>query len=73
VRVDAYVNGRRKLVRTGGDIRRVELRGLPRGGKMAVRIVATHNTGSKVVSTRSWTGCAKGKPRVRRIPRPRRG
>jgi hypothetical protein len=39
---------------------------------MKVRIVATHSTGSKVVSTRSWIGCSKGKPsvrRVRRVPR----
>jgi hypothetical protein len=69
VRVDAFVNGRRKLLRTARDIRRVELSKLPRSGKMKVRIVATHNTGSKVVSTRSWNGCRKGKPSVRRIPR----
>jgi beta-glucosidase len=69
VRVEAFVNGKRTLVRTGRDIRRITLSGLPRSGKLAVRIVATHNTGSKVVSTRSWNGCTKGKPRVRRIPR----
>jgi ABC-2 type transport system ATP-binding protein len=72
VRVDAYVNGKRKLVRRGRDLRRVELAGLPRRGSMKVRIVATHDTGSKVVSSRSWNGCAKGKPKVRRVPRPRR-
>ena len=69
VRVDAYVNGRRRLVRRGRDITRIELSGLPRTGKMKVRIVSTHNTGSKVVSTRSWNGCRKGRPSVRRIPR----
>jgi hypothetical protein len=36
---------------------------------MKVRIVATHSTGSKVVSTRAWNGCNKGKPTVRAIPR----
>jgi pimeloyl-ACP methyl ester carboxylesterase len=71
VRVEAFVNGKRKLVRRGRDIRRVELESLVRAGKLAVRVVATHNTGSRVVSTRSWSGCTKGKPRVRRIPRPR--
>ncbi|HEX8744567.1 MAG TPA: hypothetical protein VF712_15680 [Thermoleophilaceae bacterium] len=71
VRVDAYVNGERTLVRTGRDLRRVELTKLARTGRLKVRIVATHNTGSKVVSTRSWNGCLKGKPSVRRIPRPR--
>jgi hypothetical protein len=69
VRVEAFANGKRVLRRTGRDIRRIELTGLKRSGKLGVRIVATHNTGSKVVSTRSWNGCKKGKPRVRAIRR----
>jgi hypothetical protein len=69
VRVDAYVNGKRRVVRRGSDLRRVELTKLSRTGKMTIRIVATHNTGSKVVSTRSWNGCRKGRPSVRRVPR----
>jgi CSLREA domain-containing protein len=71
VRVEAFVNGQRKLVRSGRDIRRIELNKLARSGKLKVRIVATHSSGSKLVSTRSWVGCAKGKVSVRRIPRPR--
>jgi hypothetical protein len=71
VRVVAYVNGGRKLLRTGRDVRRIELTKLARTGRMKVKIVATHDTGSKVVSTRSWNGCTKGRPTVRRIPRPR--
>ena len=43
--------------------------GLKRGGTLRVRIVATHNTGSKVISTRSWLGCKKGKPTVRAVHR----
>ena len=72
VRVDAWVNGRRRLSRRGRDIRRIELTKLGRSGKLSVRIVATHSTGSKVVSSRSWNGCVKRRPVVRRIPRPRR-
>jgi hypothetical protein len=71
VRVEAYVNGKRRLRQTGRDITRITLKGLKRSGKLTVRIVATHNTGSKVVSTRTWNGCTKGRPRVRWIPRPR--
>jgi hypothetical protein len=71
VRVDAFANGKRRLRQTGRDIKRIELRGLKRSGRLTIRIVATHSTGSKVVSTRTWNGCTKGKPRVRRIPRPR--
>ncbi|HEX8646601.1 MAG TPA: hypothetical protein VF715_06845 [Thermoleophilaceae bacterium] len=71
VRAEAYVNGKRRLRQSGRDLRRITLKGLKRSGKLTIRVVATHNTGSKVVSTRSWNGCTKGKPRVRRIPRPR--
>ncbi|MDQ3935501.1 MAG: hypothetical protein M3340_12815 [Actinomycetota bacterium] len=68
VRVEAYANGRRRLRQSGRDITRITLKGLKRGGTLTIRVVATHNTGSKVVSTRTWRGCTKGKPRVRRLP-----
>jgi hypothetical protein len=71
VRVEAFVNGKRRLRRNGTNLSRVTLTGLKRAGTLRVRIVATHNTGSKVVSSRTWKGCTKGKPRVRRIPRRR--
>jgi hypothetical protein len=71
VRVDAYANGKRVLLARGRDLRRVELTGLKRTGKLRVRIVATHSTGSKVVSSRTWNGCRKGRPTVRRVPRRR--
>jgi hypothetical protein len=67
VRVEAFVNGKRALKRSGTDIRRIELAGLTRTGKLNVRIVATHNTGSKVISTRSWDGCKKGKPTLQTV------
>ncbi len=71
VRADAYANGKRVLVRRGQDLRRIELRGLKRTGTLRIRIVATHSTGSKVVSTRRWVGCRKDRPKVRLVPRPR--
>jgi hypothetical protein len=71
VRVDAFANGKRVLLQRGRDLRRIEL-SLKRTGSLKIRIVATHNTGSKVVSTRRWDGCRKSKPKVRRVPRPRR-
>ncbi len=71
VRVEAFANGRRRLRRTGRDITRITLKGMKRGGRLTIRIVATHNTGSKVVSTRTYDGCRKSKPRVRAVPRRR--
>src|SRR3954454_3066 len=64
VRVAAYVNGKRVLLRRGRSIRRVILKRLPRK-KFTVRIVSTQSTGSKLISVRKYKGCRKGKPRTR--------
>jgi dienelactone hydrolase len=64
VRVVVYVNGKRRLVRRGRNIRRVTLGHLPRK-RFTVRIVATHSTGSQLVSTRTFRGCKKSRPRTR--------
>jgi hypothetical protein len=71
VKVEAFANGKRRLRQSGNDIKRITLTGLKRSGKLTIRVVATHNTGARVVSTRTWNGCKKGKPRVRAIPRDR--
>jgi hypothetical protein len=71
VKVEAFANGKRRLRQSGRDIKRIKLSGLKRSGKLTIRVVATHDTGARVVSTRTWNGCKKGKPRVRAIPRPR--
>ena len=64
VRVVAFVNGHPKLSRRGRNIKRIVLRRLPRS-RFTVRIVSTQNTGSKLVSTRRYHGCRKGRPRTR--------
>ncbi len=69
VRVAAYVNGQRVINRRGRNIRSLTLSGLPTEGRMSVRIVTTHATGAKLVSTRTWDGCTKTKPRVRSVRR----
>jgi hypothetical protein len=67
VQAVAYVNGRRSASRSGRDVRSVALAALPTAGRLSIRIVATHSTGAKVVSTRSWNGCTKTGPRTRVI------
>jgi hypothetical protein len=69
-RAEAFVNGRRTLVRRGRDLREVTL-DLPATGTLKVRVVATHSSGAKVVSTRTYDGCTKTKP-VTRVVRPGR-
>jgi hypothetical protein len=64
VRVRAYVNGKRTVNRRGRDIRRVTIRRLPQG-TFTVKIVSTQSTGSQLVSTRTYRGCKKSRPRTR--------
>lgn len=66
VKVKVYVNGKLKLTRRGHDIKRVTVKRLPKK-RFKVKIVATHSTGSKLVSTRTYRGCKKGRPRTRSI------
>jgi hypothetical protein len=61
VRVVVYVNGKRRLARRGHDIRRVTLKRLPKK-RFVVRVVATQNTGSQLISTRVYHGCKKTRP-----------
>ena len=72
VKVEAFVNGELEKVKRGHDVKRIVLKGLERRGKMRIKIIATHNSGAKVVSTRSWKGCKKGEVHVYVIPRPSR-
>jgi len=64
VRVDVFVNGKRVLHRRGHDIRRITIARLPQK-RFVVRIVATQSSGSKVISTRVYSGCRKGRPHTR--------
>ncbi|HEX8646641.1 MAG TPA: MBL fold metallo-hydrolase [Thermoleophilaceae bacterium] len=69
-RAEVFVNGKRALVRTGRDLRRLSV-ALPATGRLKVRIVATHTSGARVISTRTYDGCTKSKP-VTRVVRPPR-
>jgi hypothetical protein len=60
-----FVNGKRRLSLRGKDIRRVTLTRLPQT-KFVVKVVATQNTGSRLISTRTYTGCKKSRPHTRR-------
>ena len=65
VRVEVFINGKRKIVKTGTNITRLTLKRLPKR-KFVVRIVATQNTGSQLISKRTYKGCKKSKARTRR-------
>ena len=64
VTVDVFINGRKKLTRHGANITRLTLKRLPKK-KFVVRIVATQDTGSQLVSRRTYKGCKKSRARTR--------
>jgi hypothetical protein len=59
------VNGKRKLLVRGHDIRSIVLGLLPTK-RFVVTIVATRSTGAELVSTRTFSGCKKTRPTTRR-------
>jgi dienelactone hydrolase len=61
VKVEVFVNGKRKLTRRGHDLRTVTIRRLPRE-VFRLKIVATQSSGSKLISRRTYRGCRKGRP-----------
>jgi hypothetical protein len=67
VRVEAFVNGKRKLRVKGKDVRRVSIAALPKK-RFVVRIHAFHSNGTEVISTRVYKGCKKSKPTTTRRP-----
>ena len=64
VKVSVFVNGKRLRTRRGHDIGRIRISRLPKG-KFVVRIVAVHADGTRVITTRTYRGCKKTKPRTR--------
>jgi hypothetical protein len=64
VKVIVFVNGKRRFALKGQSITRITLRRLPRR-RFVVRIVATQNTGSQLISRRVYHGCKKTRPRTR--------
>jgi hypothetical protein len=64
VKVVIFVNGRRVLRKRGHDLDRVTLRRLPLG-TFTVKVIATQSSGSSIVSSRTYRGCNKSRPRTR--------
>ena len=65
VAVQVFVNGKRRVLRRGHDIKRVRIKALPRRS-FTVRVVTTFSNGSSRASTRTYKGCKKSKPRTSR-------
>jgi dienelactone hydrolase len=65
VAVEVYVNGKRRVRRRGRSIGAVSIAPLPSRGRFVVRVVATTNRGRRVISSRTYRDCRKGRPTTR--------
>jgi hypothetical protein len=65
VNVNVYINGKRRYSRRGSKVTKVSIKKLPTTGTYVVRIVALTNRGNRVISTRRYKGCKKGRPTTR--------
>jgi hypothetical protein len=65
VNVNVYINGKRRYSRRGTKVTTVSIKKLPSTGTYVVRIVALTNRGNRVISTRRYKGCKKGRPTTR--------
>ena len=64
VRVAVYVDGKRILDRRGHNIVSVTIFRLPQR-VFHLKVVSTQSSGSRIVSTRTYRGCRKGRPTSR--------
>jgi hypothetical protein len=69
VEVDIFINNRFTRVVTGRNIKKLTLTRLPIG-KFKVRLVATQDSGSQLISQRTYKGCRKSRPTTRHGGRP---
>jgi hypothetical protein len=65
VNVNVYINGKRRYSRRGKQVKTISIKKLPSTGRYVVRIVALTNIGRRVISTRTYKNCRKGKPSTR--------
>jgi hypothetical protein len=64
VSIEVFINGKRTVTKNGTNITRLTLKRLPKK-RFVVRIVATQNSGSELISQRTYTGCKKGRSTTR--------
>jgi len=66
VDVQVFVNSVPVQHKRGSNITTLTIRRLPNRGRFKVRIEATSNNGTKLISQRTYTVCKKSLPRERR-------
>jgi uncharacterized membrane protein YgcG len=65
INVQVFINGKRRYSRRGTKVTTVSIKKLPNTGTFLVRIVALTNRGNRIISTRRYKNCKKGRPSTR--------
>jgi hypothetical protein len=65
VRAEVFVNGKRKKVFTGSDVKKITIKKLPQK-KFKVEIRVTSDNGAVRISSRTYKGCKKSRATTRR-------
>ena len=65
VNVQVFINGKRRYSKRASRITKITIKKLPTTGRYKVRIVALTNRGNRVISTRTYKNCKKGRPTTR--------
>src|SRR3954451_24056020 len=63
IEVDIFINNKFTRVVAGPNIKKLTLKKLPIG-RFKVRLVATQDSGSQLISQRKYVGCKKSKPKT---------
>jgi hypothetical protein len=71
VKARVYINNVPTLTKRGAPIRKLTIRRLPNRGRFKVKIIATQDNGTRLITKRTYKKCRKSRVRGRRV-RPRR-
>jgi hypothetical protein len=65
ISVNVFINGKRRYSKSGRKVTTISIKALPDTGRYKVRIVALTNRGNRIISTRVYKNCKKGRPTTR--------
>lgn len=68
VRAQVFVNNVPVQTKRGKPLLGLKIKKLPNSGRFKVKIIATQNNGTKLITTRKYTVCKKTKPKGHRVP-----
>ena len=68
VKAQVFVNNVPVQTKRGAPLLGLKIKKLPNKGRFKVKIIATQNNGTRLITTRTYTVCKKTKPKGHRVP-----